>query len=96
MTDPESSLPDPLDLQWVDDTSQVDWNELPHLYRIAPLGDKPPDAVATTFNNSRYTTFAYRDGQLIGAGRALADGLDCAYIADVAVHPDQQGRGLGP
>jgi GNAT superfamily N-acetyltransferase len=25
----------------------------------------------------------------------LADGLDCAYIADVAVHPDHQGRGLG-
>jgi len=25
----------------------------------------------------------------------LADGLDSAYIADVAVHPDHQGRGLG-
>ena len=25
----------------------------------------------------------------------MADGLDCAYIADVAVHPDHQGRGLG-
>ena len=32
---------------------------------------------------------------MIGAGRALADGVDCAYIADVAVHPDQQGHGLG-
>jgi ribosomal protein S18 acetylase RimI-like enzyme len=31
----------------------------------------------------------------VAAGRALADGLDCAYIADVAVHPDHQGRGLG-
>ena len=31
----------------------------------------------------------------VGAGRVLADGLDCAYIADVAVHPDHQGRGLG-
>ncbi len=95
MTDSESSVPGPLDLQWVDKTDQVDWEELSHLYRIAPLGDKPPDAVATTFGNSRYTTFVYSDGQLIGAGRALADGLDCAYIADVAVHPDQQGQGLG-
>jgi len=25
----------------------------------------------------------------------LADGLDCAYIADVAVHPHHQERGLG-
>jgi predicted N-acetyltransferase YhbS len=32
---------------------------------------------------------------LAGAGRALADGLDCAYLADVAVHPDHQGHRLG-
>jgi ribosomal protein S18 acetylase RimI-like enzyme len=25
----------------------------------------------------------------------LADGFDCAYIAEVAVHPHHQGRGLG-
>jgi predicted N-acetyltransferase YhbS len=31
----------------------------------------------------------------VGAGRALADGLDAAYLADIAVHPDHQGRGLG-
>jgi GNAT superfamily N-acetyltransferase len=37
----------------------------------------------------------YLDGRLIGAGRALADGLDCAYLADVAIHPDHQGAGLG-
>src|SRR5262245_56145532 len=42
-----------------------------------------------------FTCFAYAGGALVGAGRALADGLDCAYIADVAVHPEHQGRGLG-
>lgn len=35
------------------------------------------------------------NGALAGAGRVLADGLDCAYIADVAVHRDHQGHGLG-
>lgn len=85
-----------MDLRWVDDdTNHVDWQELSNLYRIAPLGDKPPEAIATTFDNSRYTVFAYRNDQLVGAGRALADGVDCAYLADVAVHPDEQGRGLG-
>jgi Acetyltransferase (GNAT) family len=47
------------------------------------------------FGNSMFTCFAYAGGALAGAGRALADGLDCAYIADVAVHPAHQGRGLG-
>jgi GNAT superfamily N-acetyltransferase len=73
----------------------LDWLELSELYRIAPLGDKPPDALRTVFANSRFTSFAYDGDVLAGAGRVLADGLDCAYIADVAVHPDHQGRGLG-
>jgi predicted GNAT family acetyltransferase len=39
--------------------------------------------------------FVYADGVLVGAGRALADGVDCAYIGGVVVHPDHQGRGVG-
>jgi ribosomal protein S18 acetylase RimI-like enzyme len=80
---------------WVHDDTAVDWDELSNLYRIAPLGDKPPEALATVFGNSMFTCFVYADEALIGAGRALADGLDCAYIADVAVHPDHQEQGLG-
>jgi GNAT superfamily N-acetyltransferase len=83
------------DYTWVHDLDNVDWNELSELYRIAPLGDKPPAALATVFGNSMFRCFAYTGGMLAGAGRALADGLDCAYIADVAVHPGHQGRGLG-
>ena len=83
------------DLVWTDSLISIDWEDLSELYKVAPLGTKPPDALRTVFNNSRFVTFAYRDNLLIGAGRALADGLDCAYIADVAVHPDHQGEGLG-
>jgi GNAT superfamily N-acetyltransferase len=80
---------------WLDDVSGVDFEELSTLYRIAPLGDKPPHALATVFGNSMFACLVYADDVLVGVGRALADGLDCAYIADVAVHPDHQGRGLG-
>jgi GNAT superfamily N-acetyltransferase len=83
------------DYAWVHDGGAVDWDELSSLYRRAPLGDKPPDALATVFGNSMFMCFIYAEGALVGAGRVLADGLDCAYIADVAVHPDHQGHGLG-
>ena len=83
------------DLVFSEGTEGLDWDELSELYRIAPLGVKPPDALMTVFGNSRFKVFAYRDDRLVGAGRALADGLDCAYIADVAVHPGEQGQGLG-
>lgn len=80
---------------WVDDLSAVDYDELSHLYLIAPLGRKSAPDLATVFSNSRFVCLVYDEDRLVGAGRALADGLDCAYIADVAVHPEHQGRGLG-
>ncbi len=80
---------------WNLDTEGVDWEELSELYRIAPLGEKPPAALATVFSNSMFVCLVTENGRLVGAGRAIADGLDCAYIADVAVHPDHQGKGLG-
>ena len=83
------------DYSWIHDLAAVDMDELSTLYRIAPLGDKPPEALATVFGNSMFMCFVYAGDVLVGAGRVLADGLDCAYIADVAVHPDHQGRGLG-
>jgi GNAT superfamily N-acetyltransferase len=73
----------------------VSMDELSSLYLMAPLGNKPPEALATVFSNSMFMCFVYASDVLVGAGRVLADGLDCAYIADVAVHPDHQGRGLG-
>jgi len=84
-----------MEYDWAEDSEAVDWDELSNLYRIAPLGQKPPDALRTVFGNSMFRCFVHAGGALVGAGRALADGVDCAYIADVAVHPDHQGRGLG-
>lgn len=81
--------------RWVNDSSAVDLDELSELYRIAPLGNKSPQALKTVFSNSMFACFAYHGGALVAAGRALADGVDCAYLADVAVHPAHQGKGLG-
>ena len=80
---------------WTDALDTVDWTELSDLYRKAPLGEKSPERLKTVFSNSMFRRFAYEDGVLVAAGRALADGLDCSYICDVAILPSHQGRGLG-
>ncbi|MFL6635145.1 MAG: GNAT family N-acetyltransferase [Massilia sp.] len=80
---------------WTDALDTVDWNELSELYRKAPLGNKSPQRLETVFTNSMFRRFGYEDGVLVAAGRALADGLDCSYICDVAILPSHQGRGLG-
>ena len=84
-----------MDFSWVYDHSKVNWDELSELYMIAPLGEKSPEDLVTVFSNSRFKCFVYADNSLIGVGRALADGVDCSYLCDVAVHPDYQGIRLG-
>lgn len=81
--------------QWCCSTDGIDWGEVSDLYRLAPLHTTPPAELEVRFSNSRYVCFVYDRGRLIAAGRALADGNDCFYVADVAVHPDYQGRGVG-
>lgn len=81
--------------EWDYSLETIDWEELSSLYLAAPLGDKKPSDLEIVFSNSKFRCFVYDSGRLIGAGRALADGKDCSYICDIAVHPSHQGLGLG-
>lgn len=73
----------------------MDWNALSNLYEVAPLGYKRPQDLQVAFTNSLYKCFVFDGGVLVGAGRVLADGVDCACICDVAVYPAYQGGGVG-
>jgi ribosomal protein S18 acetylase RimI-like enzyme len=84
-----------MSLVWSDAIDKLDWDELSALYRAAPLGNKNPSSLKTAFSNSMFRCFARDGGKLVGVGRALADGVDCSYLCDVAVLPSHQGTGLG-
>lgn len=47
-----------------------------------------------SFENTLYGVSLEADGQIIGFGRIIGDGL-YFYIQDVIVHPKHQGQGLG-
>jgi ribosomal protein S18 acetylase RimI-like enzyme len=82
-------------MDWIFESTLIDWEELSRLYKIAPLGDKKAGPLKTVFTNSMFKVFVLDGGKLVGAGRAVADGVDCSYLCDIAVHPEYQGRGLG-
>lgn len=82
-------------LEWISSEEGVNWRELSEMYRLAPLGDKSPKDLEVVFKNSMFKLFVLSSGRLVGAGRALADGVDCSYICDVAVIPEFQGTGIG-
>lgn len=75
--------------------AEIDWDELAQLYEMASLGPKKPNELEIVFSNSLYKCFIFEGDTLIAAGRALADGLECAYLCDIAVNPKCQGHGLG-
>lgn len=80
---------------WTDGLDAINWEELSAPYRMAPLGDKPAASLKKVFTNSLYRCFVFEHGRLVGAGRVLADGADCAYLCDIAVLPSHRGTGLG-
>lgn len=81
-------------ITWSDALDGVDWNELSAMY-LAAMGTKRPEDLRRTFGNSMFRCFVRDAGKLVGAGRALADGVDCSYVCDVAVLPSHQGTGIG-
>lgn len=80
---------------WTDSLDGIDWQELSDMIRAAPLGHKEPALLRTAFTNSLYRCFVYDEGKLVGTGRVLGDGVDAAYLCDVAILPSHQGGGLG-
>lgn len=66
-------------------------------------GEVPPEALDAghvektkqLFAISQYVSFAYDGDRLVGVARAITDGLEEAYIQNVAVDPAYQGYGIG-
>ena len=84
-----------MELTWRFVSDDLDWHTLAAMYRAAPLGNKTADGLKIAFNNSMFKCFVYDADNLVAAGRALADGVDCSYICDVAVLPEYQGLHIG-
>jgi ribosomal protein S18 acetylase RimI-like enzyme len=73
----------------------IDWDRLALVFRRAPLGDREPAKLRQAFQNSQIRCFVWDSDELVGAGRALTDGVCHTMIFDVVLLPEYQGRGLG-
>lgn len=77
------------------DCNGVDWQLVADTLKTVGMVCFEPDLHRKAFEASHTVVFLYRDQQMIGFGRAISDGVYQAAVYDVAIVPDQQGKGLG-
>ena len=84
-----------MDVQFSNDVEKISWEKLAQVVELAPLGKRDSRKLELAFRNSGVRCFASAGDRLIGAGRAVSDGVWRAAIYDVVVHPEFQGKGVG-
>lgn len=57
--------------------------------------DKQKEELFEAINNSWYSVSAYLDNTLVGFGRIISDGNLHAFIVDLIILPEYQGKGIG-
>lgn len=77
------------------DCTGVDWKKVSETLRRVGMSYGEPAFHRKAFENSHTTVFVYHEGQMIGFGRAISDGVYQAAIYDVAVVPEYQKQGIG-
>ena len=82
-------------LKIVTDCSEVDWKTIAESLKKVSMAYHEPEVHRRAFEASHTTVFIYEDSQLIGFGRAISDGEYQGAIYDVAVLPEDQGKGVG-
>ncbi|MBA3469740.1 MAG: GNAT family N-acetyltransferase [Herpetosiphonaceae bacterium] len=73
----------------------IDWAELAAVVARAGLGTPDPLHEQRAYANSALYVFAFDQTTLIGAARAISDGIYHAQLCDMVVLPEWQGQGIG-
>jgi GNAT superfamily N-acetyltransferase len=80
-----------------DDPARVDVEEVHRFLSVEAYWAKgrPREIVERLVREASRVVGLYAGERQLGYGRVVSDGVAFAYLADVYVHPDVRGRGLG-
>lgn len=84
-----------MDVEISFDMNGIDWPLVADTLKQVGMAHHQPEEHRKAFAASYVTVFVRYDGQLVGFGRALSDGVYQSAIYDVAVRPEYQDRGVG-
>ena len=84
-----------MNIRLSDDPTDISWEALAVVFHRAPLGERKPEKLREAFTRSPVRCFVWDDDRLIGAGRALTDGVTFAAVFDIVMLPEYQRKGIG-
>lgn len=73
----------------------VQWQEVAAILKSVGMAYRDPEIHKRAFEASYVTVFLYRQGELLGFGRAISDGEYQAAVYDCAIKTEYQGKGFG-
>jgi ribosomal protein S18 acetylase RimI-like enzyme len=82
-----------LDIQL--DCADVNWQFVAETLKRVGMAYAEPAEHKKSFENSEVAVFIRHEGQMIGFGRAISDGVFQAAIYDIAILPEYQFHGIG-
>jgi GNAT superfamily N-acetyltransferase len=80
------------DITYVNSISAGDFNRL---RKAVGWSEVAPAQARTGIDRTEYLVAAVHKGETVGMARLISDGGYVAFIADVIVLPEYQGRGIG-
>ena len=76
-------------------TDYITPEEYMEMRRLVEWSEFPLEQAVEGIKHSAYLSVFRKDGKVIALARVITDFGYVVYIADVIVHPDYQGQGLG-
>ena len=73
----------------------MDWQAVALVMAAVGFERREPALLARLFAGSYAVGFAYDGDRLVGAARAISDGVRSSAVYDVVVLPEYQGQGVG-
>ena len=80
-----------------DDASQIDFSAICDMLRTSYwANDRPREQIEASFRSPASICFGLlHAGKTVGCARLVTDRITIAWLADVFIHPDHRGKGLG-
>ncbi|MDU1892327.1 MAG: GNAT family N-acetyltransferase [Dysgonomonas sp.] len=84
-----------MNIRYQDSCQNIPWEKVPLLLEMVGMSFTSADIHQISFEASFAVIFVFDNGELIGTGRIISDGVRQSALYDIAVNPAYQGKGIG-